>query len=138
MFAEESDVRRRAVFEAFLWDHLARDDPSYELVREIVTAMSTDRSVTRVDQVTERFDIPIRTLQRLFRRYVGVGPKWVLRRYAARRREVLAQGEAPNWRTCRSLGYFDQATSPGVQGTDRPDPAEYATRAEAERQITYR
>jgi AraC-like DNA-binding protein len=140
VFAEDSDVRRRAVFEAFLRDHLAPPDPSYELVREIVTTMAADRSVARVDQITEQFGIPIRTLQRLFRRYVGVGPKWVLRRYRLDGAELLAQGEVAELaELSASLGYFDQAHfSKEFKQQIGLTPAEYAARANAERQITYR
>ena len=141
VFAEESDVRRRAVFEAFLRDHVVPPDPSYELVREIVTTMAADRSVARVDQITERFDVPIRTLQRLFRRYVGVGPKWVLRRYRLHDgAELLAQGHVAELaELSASLGYFDQAHfSKEFKQQIGLTPAEYAARAAAERHITYR
>jgi len=141
VFAEDSDVRRRAVVEAFLRDHLVAADPQYELVREIVAAMAEDRSVTRVDQLTERFDIPIRKLQRLFRRYVGVGPKWVLRRYRLHDgAELLARGEAAELADLAlALGYFDQAHfSREFKDQIGLTPAEYATRTQAERQITYR
>ncbi len=106
------DVRRRAVVEAFLTKRMtAADDPSYRLVLDIVTAMVTDRDLTRVDQVTERFGVPIRTLQRLFRRYVGVGPKWVLRRYRLHDgAELLARGRTDELAALAvELGYFDQA-----------------------------
>jgi AraC-like DNA-binding protein len=141
MFTADSDVRRRAVFEAFLHDHLAAPDPSYELVREIVTTMAADRSIARVDEITERFGVPIRTLQRLFRRYVGVGPKWVLRRYRLHDgAELLARGEVAELADLSaSLGYFDQAHfSKEFKQQIGLTPAEYATRASAERQITYR
>jgi AraC-like DNA-binding protein len=106
------DVRRRAVVEAFLSKRLtATEDASYRLVLDIVTAMVTDRELTRVDQVTERFGVPIRTLQRLFRRYVGVGPKWVLRRYRLHDgAELLARGRTDELAALAvELGYFDQA-----------------------------
>ncbi|GAA0578016.1 AraC family transcriptional regulator [Kribbella sandramycini] len=141
VFAEESDVRRRAVFEAFLHDHLAAPDPSYELVRTIVTAMATDRSLARVDEITARFDIPIRTLQRLFRRYVGVGPKWVLQRYRLHDgAELLARGEVAELADLSaSLGYFDQAHfSKEFKQQIGLTPAEYAARTATERQTTYR
>ncbi|WP_432883734.1 DUF6597 domain-containing transcriptional factor [Kribbella sp. CA-245084] len=141
MFTAESDERRRAVFEAFLRDHLAPPDPSYELVREIVTTIASDRSLARVDEITDRFDVPIRTLQRLFRRYVGVGPKWILRRYRLHDgAELLAQGEVAELaELSASLGYFDQAHfSKEFKQQIGLTPAEYATRAAAERQITYR
>ena len=141
VFAEDSDVRRRAVVEAFLSDHLVAADPQYELVRGIVEAMAEDRSVTRVDQVTERFGIPIRRLQRLFRRYVGVGPKWVLRRYRLHDgAELLARGEVAELADLAiALGYFDQAHfSREFKDQIGLTPAEYAARTQAETQITYR
>lgn len=139
VFTEDSDVRRRAVFEAFLRDHLAPPDPSYELVREIVSAMAADRSLARVDEVTERFDVPIRTLQRLFRRYVGVGPKWVLRRYRLHDgADLLARGEVTELAALSTaLGYFDQAHfSKEFKQQIGLTPAEYALRAQAERAVT--
>jgi AraC-like DNA-binding protein len=141
VFAETSDVRRRAVVEAFLSDHLVEDDPSYRLVLQIVGAMADDRELTRVDQVTDRFDVPIRKLQRLFRRYVGVGPKWVLRRYRLHDgAELLARGEASELAELSlALGYFDQAHfSHEFKEQIGLTPAEYAARAEAERLIAYR
>ncbi|MFI5729889.1 DUF6597 domain-containing transcriptional factor [Kribbella sp. NPDC051587] len=141
VFAEESDVRRRAVFEAFLSDHLAPPDPSYELVRRIVTAMAEDRSLARVDEITERFDVPIRTLQRLFRRYVGVGPKWVLRRYRLHDgAELLARGEVAELaELSAALGYFDQAHfSKEFKAQIGLTPAEYAARAAADESFQLR
>ena len=141
VFAEDDDVRRRAVFEAFLKDHLVAADAQYDLVRAIIAAMAEDRSITRVDQVTERFDLPIRTLQRLFRRYVGVGPKWVLRRYRLHDgADLLARGEAAELADLAlALGYFDQAHfSREFKDQIGLTPAEYATRNQAEHQITYR
>jgi|SRR6266508_1434544 len=61
------DVRRKAVLDAYLSARQVEDDPSYELVLRIVTAMVNDRGLTRVDQVTQRFGVPVRTLQRLRR-----------------------------------------------------------------------
>ena len=52
-----------------------------------------------------------RTLQRLFRRYVGVSPKWVLQRYRLHEAaERIAEGRDGDWAaTALELGYFDQA-----------------------------
>lgn len=64
-----------------------------------------------VDQVTSAFDIPPRTLQRLFRRYVGVSPKWVLRRFRLYDAvNILDQGAPVNLPALAGdLGCFDQA-----------------------------
>ena len=63
------------------------------------------------DQVAARHDVSMRTLQRLFRRWVGVSPKWVLQRFrlqeaAERVDEIGAQDGAA---TAVELGYYDQA-----------------------------
>lgn len=53
----------------------------------------------------------MRTLQRLFRRHVGVGPKWVLQRYRLHEAiEQLADRREVDWsRFAVDHGYFDQA-----------------------------
>jgi AraC-like DNA-binding protein len=49
-------------------------------------------------------------LQRFFREYVGVGPKWVLQRYRLlEAAERLPAGETDRARAAHELGYFDQA-----------------------------
>ncbi|WP_433663639.1 helix-turn-helix domain-containing protein [Nocardia sp. CA-128927] len=106
-----TDEQRRAVLEDFLAARPAADDPTYRLVLRIIDAMAQDQDLTRVDQITDRFDIPTRTLQRMFRRYVGAGPKWVLRRYRLQDgAELLARGRTEDLATLAAeLGYFDQA-----------------------------
>lgn len=113
VLAASDAERRRAIVDAFFARavrHIAPDD-TYRLVLRIIAAMEADRDLTRVDQVTDRFDIPVRTLQRLFRRYVGAGPKWVLRRYRLQDgAQLLAQGRTDDLAALAlDLGYFDQA-----------------------------
>jgi AraC-like DNA-binding protein len=85
-------------------------DPLVAEVGEIVNALLHDRTITRVDQVCARFGTSPRTLQRLFQRYVGVSPKWVLRRYRLHEAAArLAEGTAGTWaEVAAELGYFDQ------------------------------
>jgi AraC-like DNA-binding protein len=53
----------------------------------------------------------VRRLQRLFADYVGVGPKWVIRRYRLHEiTERMAAGGRIDWlRLALQLGYADQA-----------------------------
>jgi len=97
--------------EAFLRARWPPDDPQVELVGRIVAAMLHDPSISRVDQVTERFGLTARTLQRLFQRYVGVSPKWVLRRYRLHEAAAaLAREQDRPWaEVATDLGYFDQS-----------------------------
>jgi AraC-like DNA-binding protein len=111
VLAALSDQQRRTVIEDFFAGRQTADDPNYRLVLRIVEAMEHDQELTRVDQVTERFDVPTRTLQRMFRRYVGAGPKWVLRRYRLQDgADLLACGHIGDLAALAAdLGYFDQA-----------------------------
>ncbi|MFE3546275.1 DUF6597 domain-containing transcriptional factor [Nocardia sp. NPDC059177] len=111
VLAEPSDARRCALIEAFFDGRGRTGDPHFALVSRIVTAMATDSELTRVDQVTDRFDVPVRTLQRLFRRYVGAGPKWVLCRFRLQdAADRLARGEGVDLAELAvELGYFDQS-----------------------------
>jgi AraC-like DNA-binding protein len=70
-----------------------------------------DRSLLRVEHVAKAFGVGERSLQRLFRKYVGVSPKWVIRRY--RLHEAAEQLKRPTppalAELATALGYADQA-----------------------------
>ena len=100
-----------AVAERHLRARWPAPDPEVAVVGQIVRALLHDRSVTRVEEVSARFGIRPRTLQRLFQRYVGVSPKWVLRRYRLHEAAArLAEGTDTSWAdVAAELGYFDQS-----------------------------
>src|ERR1700744_2557416 len=89
----------------------AAQDPGLRLARTLTDAMLRARPGTRVSEIAAAHDVSIRTVQRLFTTYVGVGPKWVLQRY--RLHEALAQlhaGADTDWASVAlGLGYYDQA-----------------------------
>jgi AraC-like DNA-binding protein len=97
--------------ERFLRARWPAPDPQVELVERIVAALLHDRTISRVDDVSRHFGLPPRTLQRLFRSYVGVSPKWVLRRYRLHEAAAaLAQEQERPWaEVAAELGYFDQS-----------------------------
>lgn len=106
------DDQRIAVVEEFLRSRLPSDeDPAYTSLLEMVAMMLSDRTVTRVDHVAQRFGVSVRTLQRMFHRYVGVGPKWMIRRYRMHDvAELLATGTVRDQAALAvELGWFDQA-----------------------------
>lgn len=97
--------------EAFLRARLPAPDPRYELVRTVVEDMLVVGPATTVAQRAERHAVSPRTLQRAFSDLVGVGPKWVLKRYRMHEAaERIAAGEAPDGAALAlDLGYFDQS-----------------------------
>lgn len=97
--------------EAVLRARLPPRDPMVERIHRIVEAIVADRDITKVDHLVSRFDIGKRTLERLFHRYVGATPKWVISRYRLHEAaEQLAASPHADWtRLAGDLGYFDQA-----------------------------
>jgi AraC-like DNA-binding protein len=119
--------------EDFLRERLpAGEDAHLALVRRIVACIAARREITAVDDVVARCGVGKRTLQRLFSQYVGVSPKWVIKRY--RLHEVAARldaGEGFDWPSLVvELGYTDQThlikDFKAIVGTT---PTEYARSA---------
>ncbi|MET0552545.1 MAG: helix-turn-helix transcriptional regulator [Vicinamibacteria bacterium] len=109
--AGDDTPRRIALAEEFLRERLPPPDPNVPLAASIVERVGSDRAILRVEDLAEWSGMSTRALQRLFSRYVGVGPKWVIRRYRLHEAlELLAAGEPADWpAVALSLGYFDQA-----------------------------
>ncbi len=105
------DERMMDLIDQFLLARLPGPDPRLDAVTEMVGAIRATPEITRVAQVADRFGVTVRLLQRLFAGYVGVSPKWVIKRY--RVHEALGRleaGRAIDWaRLAVELGYFDQA-----------------------------
>jgi len=97
--------------EAFLRARLPEQDDNVRLVNDIVSCITADREITKVDTVVSRLGVGKRQMQRLFSLYVGVSPKWVIKRYRMHEAvERLAEGGAVDWpQLALDLGYFDQA-----------------------------
>ena len=89
----------------------AASDPDYDTLLEVIGAMLADRSMVRVAQVEDASGLGTRSLQRLFARYVGVSPKWVLARY--RMHDVVTALDEGYDGSLADLaarhGWFDQA-----------------------------
>lgn len=116
--AYEQDVLRapdlatmEALAEHLLRAHWPAFDATIERINTLVASIVDDRSITTVERLCEGAGTTVRALQRLFREYVGVGPKWIINRY--RLHEAIAQlqeGRAVSWaELALELGYFDQA-----------------------------
>ncbi|WP_166355941.1 helix-turn-helix domain-containing protein [Phytoactinopolyspora limicola] len=105
------DHSRVEFCDEFLRNRLPPADQGYQLVLDMVATMLGSRTITKVSQVAELHGCSIRSVQRLFQRYVGVGPKWVIRRYRLHdAAEMLAADDTIDATTMAvELGWFDQA-----------------------------
>jgi AraC-like DNA-binding protein len=106
-----TDASRIRIIETFLRTRRPKPDLTAARIAGIVYAIASDRRILRVDDLVTRYRTHARTLQRLFAKYVGVSPKWVIQRYRLHEAaEQLAAG-APVSQPALALdlGYSDQA-----------------------------
>ena len=111
MWARGHDVGAQIdAIEAFLRRRLPPPDPRRQRLFSVVSDMLDAHASLTVADLARRHGMSVRTLQRLFRDFVGLGPKWVLKRYRVHEAaERIAAGEAPDAaRLAAELGYFDQ------------------------------
>jgi AraC-like DNA-binding protein len=126
MAIEGGEVQRIAAMEAGMRAHGFEDDPRVPEIAELYAAML--RGPMTVEELGQRAGYSQRTLQRLFREYVGVSPKWVLSRIRLHEAaDRMADGEKDWPRLAVELGYFDQAHFiKAFKACIGRSPAEYA------------
>jgi transcriptional regulator GlxA family with amidase domain len=97
--------------DAFLAERVPPDPHPAEAVADLVEKIAADPAMLRVEDLADRAGVRPRQLQRRFAEHVGVGPKWVIRRYRLyEAAERAARGTDVVWADLAAeLGYSDQA-----------------------------
>jgi AraC-like DNA-binding protein len=130
MDAAAGDAQMAGHAEALLLSVLPDRDPAAEEAAALVTLIIGDPALRRVDQLAQACGLTPRSLQRLFSDYIGVSPKWVMRRVrlheAAQRSD---SGDPVDWaQLAADLGYADQAhLTRDFTATLGVSPARYST-----------
>ena len=100
-----------AAADAYFALHLPPHDPNSALAAELVATVLNDPTILTVEALARFSGLGIRALQRLFKEYVGVSPKWVIRRF--RLHELLERFHSgkplDGAQLALDLGYADQA-----------------------------
>ncbi|MTW11792.1 helix-turn-helix domain-containing protein [Pseudoduganella eburnea] len=104
-------AQRAATAEAFLLARLPKPDADVERAAALVAAVAGDPALLTVDALAAQAVMDKRALQRLFQQYVGVGAKWVIKRYRMHEAVARLQGgdSGSLAQLALDLGYFDQA-----------------------------
>ena len=99
-----------AAMESYLLEVGLPSDPVAEDLRRWVTLAEDDRSITRAEQLADRAGVSLRSLQRLFSEYVGIGPKWVVQRFRVLEVAARAHSGEVDWAAVAAeLDFSDQA-----------------------------
>ncbi|WP_348786686.1 helix-turn-helix domain-containing protein [Leifsonia sp. NPDC080035] len=108
-----------------------------ELVDAIVATVEDDRELLRVEQLADRFDLSVRSLQRLVAGHIGFGPKWLIQRYRLQEAAAALRSDAPPpiGLLAAELGYADQAHfTREFRAVVGSTPGAYAAQVAAERE----
>ena len=96
---------------AYFATRLPEADVNTAVATELVSLILNDSEMLKVEGLSKVSGLSVRALQRLFKEYVGVSPKWVIRRF--RLHELLERFHAGEGldgaRLALDLGYADQA-----------------------------
>jgi len=108
---EWDEDRMLAVTAAFLRDREPAPDANVELSVRLIEEIRGDNTIKAVKDLERQTGMSKRSLQRIFREYVGTTPKWVIQRFRLHELvDRLNSGEQPDWcQLALELGYFDQA-----------------------------
>ncbi|UJW34983.1 helix-turn-helix domain-containing protein [Saccharothrix sp. AJ9571] len=108
---EVPDSPSVAAVEEFLLAQRPAADARADLAVDAVNLIIAKPEITRVALLADALGMNARALQRLFAEHVGIGPKWVIRRYRLHEvTERLSAGSVVDWAALAAeLGYADQA-----------------------------
>ena len=100
-----------ACAEKFLHKILPEHDENVAMINKIAERIIADRKIIRVDDLVDLFKLNKRQLQRLFNEYVGISPKWMIKRYRLHEAAERLAGTAniDLTKLAIDLGYYDQA-----------------------------
>lgn len=110
ILATDDDAEMVAAMESYLLELDPVPDDQAEEVRRLVSLAEDDRAIVRAAQLAEAAGTSLRTLERLFGDYVGIGPKWVIQRFRVLEVAARAHAGVVDWAaTAAELGFSDQA-----------------------------
>ena len=113
VMAAADDDAMIAAAAGLLRDFGAAADPVVEQAAGLAKQIMEDPGLQRVAQLAEMSGLSQRRLQRLFADYVGVSPKWVMRRARLHEAALRVETDGPasvDWAVLAAdLGYADQA-----------------------------
>jgi AraC-like DNA-binding protein len=86
-------------------------DPTGREVTALVAEAERRTDIVRAEQLAAHAGLSLRSVQRLFTEYVGIGPKWVVQRFRILEAAAAAHsGKPTNWSDlAQELGFSDQA-----------------------------
>lgn len=111
IFKSSSDEEMFSLTEDFLRKQKPAEDENVMEINRLLEQISSQAELTKAEQLIPLGNRNLRSLQRLFKQYLGVGPKWVIARYRIHEAlEQIREQKTIEWAALAiDLGYSDQA-----------------------------
>lgn len=111
ILADGPDGELVEALEAYLLATGPKPDETAGWVNGLVAEAERRRDISRAEQLADVAGVSLRSLQRVFTEYVGIGPKWVIQRFRILEAAAAALSDAPvDWAVlAQDLGFSDQA-----------------------------
>jgi AraC-like DNA-binding protein len=111
LLSSAKEAEKMASANAFFRARRPEPGETIALAGQLVGQIVENADTKTVNDLVSQSGISKRTIQRIFNDYVGVSPKWVIRRHRLHEAiERINCGERQEWaRLAVELGYFDQA-----------------------------
>lgn len=109
--SDSEDSYRVEQANQFFLSLMPKCDPDADSASRIADLILNNSQIRNVSALSATTGLSVRSLQRLFQRFIGVSPKWVICRYRMHELvELLNRGEQVDWAAMAAeLGYFDQS-----------------------------
>lgn len=93
-----------------LLSYSPKRDPKIQVVQTLAEHIKNNHDINRVEKLAEISKLSVRSLQRLFKTYVGLSPKWLIRKYRLHHAlEMLENQPLSLAEMAASLDYADQS-----------------------------
>lgn len=127
LFTLKNKEEKIMIVERLLRQSIPDHDETVDLLNEVIDEIVYNASITKVEHLVHQFGISKRTIQRWFNQYIGVSPKWVIRRYRMHEAMELIERGVDMTQLAMDLCYFDQAHfSKDFKAAVSKSPKQYA------------
>ena len=108
--AANSDQQRVAILQSCFKPFAIAPSVQRTKVRQLVELIKQQSDITRVELLSERSNLSVQAIQRCFRQYLGINPKWLIRKYRLHQALLLLEQQSAEIADLvEALGYTDQS-----------------------------
>ena len=108
--AANSDQQRVAILQSCFKPFAIAPSEQGARLRQLVSLIKQQSDITKVESLSEHSNLSVQAIQRCFRQYLGINPKWLIRKYRLHQALLLLEQQSVEIADLvEVLGYTDQS-----------------------------